>query len=94
MVNGAYIISVMSDPLCWGWNLFGTANFPWTPLKPHWVPYIQTGLLGVGLYYALFSGYRIGKQIFKEKSKIIKSLIPQAILYGGIVALLMRLYVG
>lgn len=94
MVNGAYIISVMSDPLGWGWNLFGTANFPWTPVKPHWVPYIQTGLLGVGLYYALFSGYRIGKQIFKEKSKIIKSLIPQAILYGGIVALLMRLYVG
>lgn len=94
MVNGAYIISVISDPLGWGWNLFGTADFSWTPVKPHWVPYIQTGLLGAGLYYALFSGYRIGKQIFNEKSKIIKSLIPQAILYGGIVALLMRLYAG
>lgn len=26
-VNGSYIISVISDPFGWGWNLFGTADF-------------------------------------------------------------------
>jgi ferredoxin len=40
MVNGSYIISVVSDPLGWGMNLFGTAEFPWRPLWPQWVPFV------------------------------------------------------
>ena len=30
--NGSYILHILSDPFSWGWNLFGTANIPWTPV--------------------------------------------------------------
>ncbi|MFQ5801095.1 MAG: 4Fe-4S binding protein, partial [Candidatus Hydrothermarchaeales archaeon] len=30
MINGSYIISSLSDPLGFGWDLFGTASYPWT----------------------------------------------------------------
>jgi NADPH-dependent glutamate synthase beta subunit-like oxidoreductase len=45
MVQGSLVVSVISDPLGWGWNLFGTADYPWTPYAPHMVPFIQGAFL-------------------------------------------------
>ena len=39
--NGSYLLHVVSDPFAWGWNLFGTAKFPWTPFMTSLMPYIQ-----------------------------------------------------
>ena len=64
MVNGSYIISVISDPMGWGMNLFGTADFPWTPLRPNWVPYLQVPILLTGLYYGLRGLYEVGRKLF------------------------------
>ena len=33
------------------WDLFGTAEVPWTPMIPHWAPYIQAVLLLLGLFF-------------------------------------------
>ena len=30
LVNGSYILMVISDPFGWGWDLFGTATVDWT----------------------------------------------------------------
>ena len=39
--NGSYLLHVLSDPFAWGWDLFGTADFPWTPYLTGLMPYIQ-----------------------------------------------------
>ena len=66
LINGSYVISIFSDPLGWGWNLFGTANYHWHPFIPEFIQYIQIGLLLIGLGYAIHSGYYIGQRLFKS----------------------------
>jgi polyferredoxin len=63
-VNGSYILTTMSDPFGWGWDLFGTANIAWRPLIPEYLGYIQLLLLGIGLYYALKRGGEIAERLF------------------------------
>ncbi len=94
MVNGSYIISVVSDPFGWGWNLFGTANFPWQPFLPHWVPYIQIPILLTGLFYSIKSIHEIGQGIFPEKRQLMRSLIPITIFLVAITLGFFRLYLG
>jgi polyferredoxin len=50
--NGSYIAPVLSDPLGWGWDLFGTAGVPWEPLAAALVPALQVALLLAGLAWA------------------------------------------
>lgn len=94
MVNGSYIISVVSDPLGKGWNLLGTANFAWSPLFPELVPYIQIPILLAGLFYSLKSSYEIGSSIFPEKRQLIRSLIPLTIFLVSITLVFLRIFVG
>ncbi|MFQ5864051.1 MAG: 4Fe-4S binding protein [bacterium] len=75
-VNGSYIVSVISDPLGWGWNLFGTADFPWRPLWPEYLGLVQIGLLLTGLFYALHRGYQIGERLFGSPQAAFKGLLP------------------
>ena len=84
MINGAYIISVISDPLGWGWNLFGTKDVHWNPLLPTWVPYIQATLMMIGLWISIKKGHDVGKRLFQNKGEVMRSLIPIAILLLGI----------
>ncbi|KKK84042.1 hypothetical protein LCGC14_2787340, partial [marine sediment metagenome] len=53
MVNGSYILAVLSDPFGKGWDLFHTAKVPWTPILPEWIPAIQVVILLIGLVYAV-----------------------------------------
>ena len=92
-VNGSYIISVISDPMGWGWDLFGTAHFPWTPFYPEVVAYIQVPLLLFGLYYALRTGYAFAKENF-EGPAAVRVFAPVAVLVTAITCGFMRLYVG
>lgn len=92
-VNGSYIISVISDPMGRGWDLFGTAHFPWTPFHPEVVAYLQVPLLMFGLYYALRVGYRFAKEQF-EDAAAIRAFAPVAVLITAITCGFMRLYVG
>ncbi|MFQ6097875.1 MAG: 4Fe-4S binding protein [Armatimonadota bacterium] len=93
-VNGSYIISVLSDPMGRGWDLFGTAHFPWTPLHPEWVPYLQIPLLLAGLYYALRSGHKIALELWDDDRQAARSMIPLTILLTGVTIGFMRMFVG
>lgn len=65
-INGSYILSSLSDPLGFGWDLFGTANTSWTPVFTRFVPWIQMGLLLLG---GLFSGmvvHKVSRDHFKK----------------------------
>lgn len=47
-----YVLSVISDPLGWGWNLLGTANTTWSPDVSAFSSILQVSLLMVGLFWS------------------------------------------
>lgn len=79
LINGSYVISIISDPFGWGWDLFGTAGFHWHPFIPDYIGYIQIGLLLIGLGYAIHSGYYIGQRLFNSSKAAFRALIPISI---------------
>jgi ferredoxin len=94
MVNYSHIVSSLSDPLGWGWDLFGTASHHWSPLLPEWIPVIQIPLLLFGLGIALSRGATIARELFPSRAAALRSLVPHALLCTAITIGLLRLYVG
>jgi hypothetical protein len=93
-VNGSYIISVISDPLGWGWDLFGTAHFEWTPLWPEYLVYAQMGLLVLGLFYTLKKSYYIGETLFGSSKMAFRAWIPMGVFSVAITLSFLRFFVG
>lgn len=62
LTNLSYAWQVLSDPFGWGWNLFGTAGWTWTPYLSGLLPYLQTPLLLVGLAAATGTALRTAQQ--------------------------------
>ncbi len=68
MINGSYIISSISDPFGFGWNLFGTSGYPWTPYFTGFVPYVQLASILAGGVMASAVIYSASKKHFKDKA--------------------------
>ena len=94
MVNGSYIVSVISDPFGWGMDLFHTADFPWRPLWPEWVPLIQVPILLAGFYYGLRGLHKVSCQIFSDAVQRYRSLLPPAVLLLSVTAVFLKLFIG
>lgn len=94
MVNGSYIISIISDPLGWGWNLLGTADLHWTPILPEYGVFLQILLLSLGLFYSLKRGFEIALKLHNLTETAWKSLVPLAGLLLCITILFILLFVG
>ncbi|MGE5139474.1 MAG: 4Fe-4S binding protein [Rudaea sp.] len=62
LVNFSYAWQVLSDPFGWGWNLFGTAGWTWTPYFAGAVPFLQIPILLVGLFAAIGVALRTAAQ--------------------------------
>jgi len=101
-VNGSYALSVISDPFGWGWDLFGTRAYPWTPYLPQVVPYLQVVTLIAGLVFSIYVAYRIGRQYSAdegraacgEPGRTIRGLIPIAAFLAVVTVAFLRLYLG
>jgi len=65
MVNYGHIVSILSDPLGLGWNLFNLADIHFRPFIPQMIPLIQGIVLLSGLYLGLSRG-----------NDAIKNMIP------------------
>jgi len=52
LANISYLWPAISDPLGWGWNLFGTAAMEWTPHLAQAAPTLQVIALVGGLLWA------------------------------------------
>ncbi|HEY3365072.1 MAG TPA: 4Fe-4S binding protein [Symbiobacteriaceae bacterium] len=92
--NGSYIIRIISDPFGWGWNLFGTAAFPWTPFGLRWLPYLQVGALLFGLAYSLDVGFKVARQTVGDAKSAALAMAPVALLLTGVAAAFTWLFVG
>ena len=93
-VNGSYAISVLSDPFGWGWNLFGTRAFPWTPFLPDVVAGLQILLLLAGLVYSTVVAYRILRQRTNADSLTWRGTLPVAGFLSAVTFTFLRLYIG
>lgn len=74
--NGSYILHILSDPFAWGWNLFGTAGFPWTPVLTSYLVPLQFITLIGGLVFAADFGYKLCKQTYAEADAARRGFLP------------------
>ncbi|MFQ6058712.1 MAG: 4Fe-4S binding protein [Anaerolineae bacterium] len=93
-VNGSYAVSVISDPFGWGWDLFGTAGYPWTPYLSQFVPYLQVPVLILGLLASIYVAYRIAQEHGAQEGQAVRGLIPVAVFLTGVTLAFLRLYLG
>ena len=94
LLNVTCILTTISDPMGWGWNLFGTAGMRWTPLFPEYIVFFQAPLLLFGLGLTLRVGYRISRSIYPKASQAVWSLFPFGLLCLGITIIFLKLYLG
>jgi hypothetical protein len=69
--NASYLLPAISDPFGWGWNLFGTVDFKWTPLLTQVTPTLQAAALIVGLAWSSKVAMQIGEQINAKAHGVI-----------------------
>ncbi|MCJ7809386.1 MAG: hypothetical protein MUP26_03895 [Desulfobulbaceae bacterium] len=94
MINYNYILSVLSDPLGLGWDIFGTANYPFKPLIPEWIPAIQGTLLLAGLYFGLSRGYLALTEVISDPRSRARAMIFPSLFALLLVNVLAKLYMG
>ncbi len=94
MVNYNYIFSVMSDPLGMGWNIFGTADYPFKPFYPEWIPLIQGIILLAGLYLGVSRGYLGLQNLTADNGLRAKAMILPALFALFVVNIFLKLYMG
>ncbi|MBI4632236.1 MAG: 4Fe-4S binding protein [Chloroflexi bacterium] len=69
--NASYLLPAISDPFGWGWNLFGTVNFKWTPFLTQVTPTLQVVALIIGLAWSSQTAMQIGEQIKARAQGVI-----------------------
>lgn len=94
MINYGYILSVLSDPLGLGWNIFGTADYPFKPYQPEWLPILQGGILLAGLYFGLSRGYLGLKDLLHDKPSRLRALILPSLFALLVVNIFLKLFAG
>ncbi len=62
LTNISYAWAVLSDPFGWGWNLFGTADWKWTPYLAGGHPILQIPILLVGLVASIAVALRTARE--------------------------------
>lgn len=92
--NSSYVLHVISDPFAWGWDLIGTAKFPWMPFLKGAMPYFQIGTLLFGLALSLDIGFKISKQTFKSRDEAVRGFYPIAAFLTASTIFLIWLFTG
>jgi len=94
LVNYNYIFAVLSDPFGWGWDILGTAEFPFNPFYPEWLPLVQGILLLSGLYFGIRRGFLGLKGIVPGSAVRVKAMLLPSLFALLMVYILLKLYMG
>ncbi len=92
--NLSYIPRVLSDPLGWGWDLFGTRETTWRWVPLGVLPWAQLILLLVGLWGSIRVAHGIVREALGEATATPRGLIPLAIFLVAIAWAFLALYLG
>jgi hypothetical protein len=74
--NGSYVLHILSDPFAWGWDLFGTAHFPWTPVFTGVMPILQIASMLIGLLFSLDFAVKLGRQTYGKGEAALRASLP------------------
>jgi ferredoxin len=94
LINGSYALGVISDPFGTGWNLFGTRDAAWQPIGTTWIPFLQTGILTVGLLFGVNTAYKIVAQYSQTHRQAFLGTLPLTGFMTMMTLIFLRLYVG
>lgn len=92
--NGSYILHILSDPFAWGWNLFGTASFPWTPVLTGALGCLQGATMLIFYLFSVAYGLRLSKQIYPEPNQAKRGWVPMLCFLTLITIIFLWLYMG
>lgn len=92
--NGSYVLHILSDPFARGWNLVGTANFPWTPVATGWLVPLQFVTLFAGYLVSADFGYKLAVQTYMDPAAAKKGFVPLLVLLTLMVIAFGWLYGG
>lgn len=92
--NGSYILHILSDPFGFGWDLFGSANFPWTPFATSWLVPLQFATLFVGYVVSADFGYKLARQTYVDPAATRRGFIPLLVLLTALTISFGWLYGG
>lgn len=92
LIDISYAIPLLSDPFGWGWDLLGTAGYPWTLYAPRLVPYLQMPIMLVGLTVSIYTAYRIATHHITDREQVLRSLTPAFIFIVAVTAVVFRLF--
>lgn len=83
--DGLKIISLLSDPFGWGWNLFGTAFKLRAPILPDmgFIWHAQVGLILFGHVASVYAAHRVALRIFPTRGQAWLSQLPMLVLMVG-----------
>jgi len=83
-MEGLKIIPVLSDPFGWGWNIFGTSAMKVSMVMSMvTIKDVQFFIILIGLIVGIFISYRVSLQLFADRKKSIKIILPVvAVLVG------------
>ncbi len=77
LMEGPKIVTLLSDPFGWGWNLFGTVGLripPMVSLDVLWL--LQVLLVGVGHVYSLWVAQKISRRLFSSEKQAWWGQLP------------------
>ena len=85
-MEGQNLLPLLSDPLGWGWNLFGTAGRSYAPLislEKIWL--LQISLIVAGHLYGVLIADRVGRRLFRSGNGLrgLAPFIATMVLYSG-----------
>lgn len=92
--NGSYVLHIISDPFARGWNLFGTAGTPWTPVLTQWLVPLQFATLIVGSLVAADYGFKLSRQTYGDTATAWRGFVPLLVFLIGVTLFFGWLYGG
>ncbi len=83
--HGLKILSLISDPFGWRWDLFGTAHKFRAPILPDmgWVWHSQVGLILFGHVVSIWLSHRLALALFGSRRRALLSQLPMLLLMIG-----------
>ena len=75
LIQGQVIIRLLSDPLGWGWDLFGTAGYEVNVdvIGADTVWYLQVALIVVGHVIAVYLAHLVALRLFEDRRRAVLS---------------------
>lgn len=94
LTNASYVLTTVSDPFGWGWDVFGTAGIGWRPLAPTAIGFLQTGILIAGLLFSLRTAFRLTNESMPSARQAFAAWLPLAVFFFATTTGFLWVYLG